>query len=163
MVGLDDLHIVVVAEVLGGLLDELEEHSYSDGVVGGDDGGDVVVRHGLGDPGLLFRRESGGSDDEVHAGRGCGRCIDSGGGGDGEVDEDVRLALFEDLRQVLGVGDGDSQGSDADGLSDVLADVDEIECRGELHALGGQNTADEEVAHPSAGSEEPNPDVCRSH
>ena len=153
VVGLDDLHVVGVAEVVRGLLDELEEHSDTDGVVGRDDRCDVVPYHGFCDVRLLLGCESGGTDDEVDSRIGGGRCVDRGGCCDGEVDEDIGLGFFQDVPEVLGVGNGYVEGSHAYDLSDILSDVDEVERGGDLHALGGEDAADDERTHPSAGSQ----------
>ena len=86
VVGLDDLHVVVVAEEACGLLAELHEGGDTDGVVGTDDRGDVVLDDLAGDHGLVLGGEAGSTDDEVDTAPGCDGCVDDGGLGDGEVD-----------------------------------------------------------------------------
>ena len=163
VVGLDNLHVVVVAEEACGLLAELHEGGDTDGVVGTDDRGDVVLDDLAGDHGLVLGGEAGGTDDEVDTAPGCDGCVDDGGLGDGEVDVDVDLGLLEDLLEVLGVGYGDSDLSDACDVSDVLSDPDEIEGGCDGDSLGGHDALDEHGAHSSACSDHSCSDFCHNY
>ena len=164
MVGLDDLHVVVVPEEERGLPDQLVEHGDADGVVGGDHGGDVVPGDGVGDTLFDLVGQPGGADDQVDACVGGDGGVDGRGLGDGEVQEHIGPGVLQDLCQVLGVGDGDPDGARADDLPDVLPDVDQVEGGGHGHALGGQDALHEHLAHPSAGPYEPHPcDVAVCH
>lgn len=158
VVGLDDLHVVVVPEEERGLPDQLVEHRDPDGVVGGDHCRHVVPDDGIGDALLDLVVEAGGADDEVDPRLGGDGGVDRGGLGDGEVKEHVGPGVLQDLCQVLGVGHGDAEGAGADDLSDVPADVHEVEGRGHGHTLGGEDALDEHLPHPSAGPDEAHPD-----